>query len=77
MRLVKIPDDGIVRIPIMEGNTTVGERRFDLSFLPAVDAVEVVRCGECIHRTSYSFGMICVGRQRDFFCANGERRDPK
>lgn len=44
MRLIKIPDDGIVRIPIMDGDTTIGERRFDLSFLPTVEA-EPVRHG--------------------------------
>ena len=37
---------------------------------PTVDAVEVVRCKDCIHRhTRYN----CQGRRMDFFCANGER----
>lgn len=42
MRLIEIPDDGIVRIPIMDGESTVGERRIDLSNFPTVDAVPVV-----------------------------------
>ena len=41
-RLIETPADGIIRIPIMKGDTTVGERRIDLSFLPTADAVEVV-----------------------------------
>ena len=42
MRFIKIPTDGIVRIPIMQGDATIGEKRIDLSFLPTVEAVEVV-----------------------------------
>ena len=39
-------------------------------YLPAVDAVEVVRCRDCIYRhTRYN----CQGRQMDFFCADGKR----
>ena len=34
MRLIEIPDDGIVRIPIVDGESTVGERRIDLSDFP-------------------------------------------
>ena len=41
-RLIEIPSDGIIRIPIMNGEDTVGERCIDLSHLPTVDAVEVV-----------------------------------
>lgn len=46
--------------------------------IPAVDAVEVVRCGECKH---YNAGFECliegygIVRSRDWFCADGERRD--
>lgn len=39
MRLIEIPEDGIIRIPIMNGDNTVGEKRIDLSHLPTVDAV--------------------------------------
>lgn len=37
-----------------------------------VDMVAVVRCGECVHRTSGR--QFCQGRPKDWFCANGERR---
>ena len=38
----------------------------------AADVVEVVRCGECIYRTSgFPF---CQGRPNDWFCANGYGR---
>ena len=47
----------------------------EISKFPAVDAVEVVRCGECWHRFAGHFGMMCIGRPNDFFCANGERRE--
>ena len=40
---------------------------------PAADVVAVVRCGDCVHRTSGR--PSCTGRQKDFFCANGERRE--
>ena len=40
---------------------------------PVVDAVKVVRCGECIHRRSMN--QRCIGRRPDWFCANGERRE--
>ena len=46
----------------------------DVRQAPAVDAVEVVRCVECWHRFTGHFGMMCIGRPNDFFCANGERR---
>lgn len=36
---------------------------------PTVDAVEVVRCGECIHNKS------CTWSEPDWFCADGEVRD--
>ncbi len=39
---------------------------------PTADVVEVVRCGECIHRNSLR--PSCTGRRKDFFCAYGERR---
>jgi hypothetical protein len=39
---------------------------------PTADVVEVVRCGECIHRNSLR--PSCTVRRKDFFCAYGERR---
>ena len=38
---------------------------------PVVDAVEVVRCKDCVHRHRRH---NCDGRPMDFFCADGERR---
>lgn len=49
---------------------------------PAVDAVEVVRCGDCIHRvykeiedcTLGGCELIGVALPCDFYCADGKRR---
>lgn len=49
MRLIEIPDDGIVCLPIMSGDDTIGVRNIDLSDLPTVDAVPVVRCKDCVN----------------------------
>lgn len=38
---------------------------------PTVDAVEVVRCGECKNRFTRH---QCQGRRMDWYCASGERR---
>lgn len=46
--------------------------------IPAVDAVEVVRCRDCKH---YNAGFECliegygIERPADWFCADGERKD--
>lgn len=37
---------------------------------PTIDAVPVVRCGECIHRHSSEF---CECRPEDAFCSDGEK----
>ena len=47
--------------------------------LPAVDAVPVVRCGECMHRNRYecnhiSLGSTQLGVRDDWYCADGIRR---
>lgn len=81
MRLIEIPDDGIVRIPIMDGESTVGEHRIDLSDYPAVDAVPVVRCRECIYGREAKWNKkgfrICPASYMeimdDDFCSYGER----
>lgn len=44
-----------------------------IKHVPAVDAVEVVRCGECIHRHE-GLRPNCHGRRPDWFCADGIRR---
>ena len=56
--LIEIPADGIIRIPIMDGDSTVGERIIDLSHLPTVDAVEVVH-GRWVHDKPWLFGFEC------------------
>lgn len=46
-RIIEIPSDGVVCVPIMYGEDTIGEWRVDLSHYPVIDAVEVVH-GEWI-----------------------------
>ena len=41
---------------------------------PTVDAVQVVRCGECKHRETVDCPMQFERPCADFFCADGERR---
>lgn len=43
---------------------------------PTVDAVQVVRCKDCVRGITYSDEKYCNGEfhSMDFFCANGERR---
>lgn len=38
---------------------------------PAVDAVEVVRCKDCVYRHTNPH---CHGRPMDWYCPNGEGR---
>ena len=47
-----------------------------LDEFPAVDAVEVVRCCECIHRdgTPGQPNILCYQMHDDDFCSYGERR---
>ena len=47
-----------------------------------IDAVPVVRCAECIHRTHDGSGKpyclaleMYLNKELDFFCSYGERRD--
>ena len=49
MRLVEIPDDGIVSEYIWAGDNVVGIRRMDLSYLPTIKA-EPVRHGRWIEK---------------------------
>ena len=54
-RLIEIPDDGIIRTPIMRGEDNIGEQKVDLSDFPVVDAVPVVRCRECEYRKKLQY----------------------
>ena len=61
-------------------HTTDGEETLDdvvemwhmVQAIPAADVVEVVRCGECLHRTNG--WPQCKGRPKDWFCAAGWRK---
>ena len=65
-RLIEIPNDGIVKIPIMMGADTVGEKVIDLSHIPTVDAVEVVhgRWEPVDHDGSWRVDMCSVCHRR-------------
>ena len=38
MRLIEIPDDGIIKEFIWRGDSVVGKRRIDLSYMPTIEA---------------------------------------
>ena len=58
------------------------EAKLTLDAMPTVDAVPVVRCGECIHRyvdgENVRFNVCELNHNKvqadDWFCADGERR---
>ena len=61
---------------LIEGRTLPGvyhNALYELYETPERE-MSVVRCVECWHRFTGHFGMMCIGRPNDFFCANGERR---
>ena len=86
-RLIEIPSDGVVSIPIMCGDAMVGEKRVDLSWYPTVDVVKVVRCKDCKHW--WKSKLLCthvkccdvpahkavMTAEPDHFCSYGERKD--
>ena len=63
-RMIEIPADGIIRVPIMQGDSTVGERRIDLSDIPIVDAVEIVH-GRWVEADDGD-GAVCSICREDF-----------
>lgn len=76
MRLIEIPEDGVVRILMNEGNATIGEYRVNLSSFPTVDAVPVVRCKDCDWRKKNTFCLKHMHYVKDdYFCATGARMD--
>lgn len=80
MRIIKIPDDGIIRIPITRGKDTVGIQNIDLSMVSTIDAVPVVRCRECIYCFWQEDNLVyCDNFERDMmpddFCSVGERKE--
>ena len=60
------------------------EAKLTLDAMPTVDAVPVVRCGECVHRDPEDHRCDCGGHEwlkgkvlpmpDEWFCADGERR---
>ena len=81
MRIIKIPDDGIIRIPITRGKDTVGIQNIDLSMVSTIDAVPVVRCRECRHYKPEEYFSPCTLPQGlecakpDDFCSYGQRKE--
>ena len=80
MRIIKIPDDGIIRIPITRGKDTVGIQNIDLSMVSTIDAVPVVRCRECKYCSWQGDNLVyCDNFERDMmpddFCSVGERKE--
>ena len=60
------------------------EAKLTLDAMPTVDAVPVVRCGECVYRSQTLKGSWCTNSKscchgclvrKDFYCADGERKD--
>lgn len=67
-RLIEIPDDGVITIPIMRGTDTIGYRKIDLSNFQTVDAIPVVRCGECVHQYRQDYGPLAGARFCNVWC---------
>lgn len=94
IRLEVVPRYGFgVPVPDQHGQAMVGGIRKALREIetsPTIDAVEVVRCKDCVHRRPLSVDgvepevLVCVNKNMfplrvkpDFYCAHGDRRDVK
>ena len=72
---IKVPDNDDSSMGV------VGQCAGVLMFISAVDAVEVVRCGDCIHMVRIGNAYYCKvwggynGCGIDGFCSYGERRE--
>ena len=86
MRLIEIPDDGVITIPIMRGTDTIGYRKIDLSNFQTVDAVPVVLCKDCLwyenltlichlHSQFYDGGRYWDMFRPDDFCSYAEPKE--
>lgn len=83
-RLIELPEDGIIREPVMRDGIQIGYMLHHLDYLPTVDAVEVVRCGECTQWDAdklychHPAGLSYCGQAgaAKGFCCFGERRSP-
>lgn len=49
----------------------LSEAMIEIDFMPTIDAVEVVRCKDCIH---WFFCRDPLNREQDDFCSDGIRR---
>lgn len=73
---------------ITVNGTTIGRTNYvmfhEIDEAPTIDAVQVVRCKDCIHWKAdnevFELGFCCVFPQKwvaeTFYCADGERREP-
>ena len=71
---------------IKVGDTTIGRRQYamfhEIDDAPTIDAVSVVRCNECKHRT-YCYSEVHMTNKRQTinthkdidFCSYGERKE--
>lgn len=75
-RLIEVPADGIIRAPIMSGESTVGERCIDLRELPTV---EVMRCRDCAYLYGVTpwCGAWSAETEEDGFCFRFRREKGK
>lgn len=73
MRLIEIPDDGIIKEFIWRGDSVVGKRRIDLSYMPTIEA-EPVRHGywENANSRPKTYIRKCsVCGKEAYFCGRG------
>ena len=64
--------DRLQAVKEVQRQITAADVAFALRSIPSVDAVEVVRCRECIYH--YGYSVSCENKQDDFFCSMGKRR---
>lgn len=76
MRLIDADDINYTRLLSQQGLDMELVPKAVIDNMPSVDAVEVVRCRECIYRDQ-SFRCIALyfgfNPHDDWFCANGKR----
>ena len=79
-KLIEVPDDLVVREPIIDGTTWIGTRNIDLSFMPSID---LVKCRECLYaREKYGHIECSNGisyqntyNDPDMYCSYGKRKE--
>lgn len=63
-------------------DATFGVIDYDIKSAPTIDAVEVVRCKDCMHKTDllkgiHACAVLMIKVHDDFYCANGKRKEVK